>query len=63
MPAPNKPGRAPKSKAARPDLQPLDEHLAALLNPALVDPGPQGFGEAPQAQVRARRARDRIRAA
>ena len=48
MPAPNKPGRAPKSKAARPDLKPLDQHLAALLNPALVDPGPQGFGEAPQ---------------
>ncbi|HET6379018.1 MAG TPA: excinuclease ABC subunit UvrB [Methylocella sp.] len=26
---------APRPKAARPDLRPLDEHLAALLNPAL----------------------------
>jgi len=49
MPAPKKParGRAPTSKASRPDLRPLDEHLAALLNPALTEPQP-GFGEAPQ---------------
>ena len=45
---PQKPGRAPKSKASRPEVQPLDQHLAALLNPALVEPKPQGFGEAPQ---------------
>ena len=51
MPAPRKTARsAPKSKASRPDLQPLDEHLAALLNPALVKPRPPGFGEAPQAK-------------
>ena len=48
MPAPRKPSRAPKSKASRPELQPLDEHLAALLNPALSEPKPQGFSEAPQ---------------
>jgi excinuclease ABC subunit B len=40
--------RTPKSKAARPDVRPLDEHLAALLNPALNDQR-GGFGEAPQA--------------
>ncbi|RBP16543.1 excinuclease ABC subunit B [Roseiarcus fermentans] len=48
MPAPKKPGRTPKSKASRPDLQPLGDHLAALLNPALVEPRPDGFGETPQ---------------
>jgi excinuclease ABC subunit B len=42
----------PKSKARRPDVFPLGEHLAALLNPALVDK-PQGFGEAPQAAFEA----------
>ena len=46
-PAP-KTGRPTRAKASRPDLQPLDEHLAALLNPALVEPKPHGFGEAPQ---------------
>src|SRR5271169_6530241 len=39
---------SPKSKARRPDVYPLGEHLAALLNPALVEK-PQGFAEAPQA--------------
>jgi excinuclease ABC subunit B len=39
---------SPKSKARRPDVYPLGEHLAALLNPALNDK-PPGFGEAPQA--------------
>ena len=48
MPAPRNPTRAPQSKASRPEVHPLDEHLAALLNPALVEPKPQGFGEAPQ---------------
>jgi excinuclease ABC subunit B len=38
----------PKSKASRPEVHPLGEHLAELLNPALVEPKPQGFGEAPQ---------------
>ena len=52
--APAKP-RASRGKASRPDVQPLGEHLAALLNPALNDrtsdayPGRGGFGEAPQA--------------
>ena len=38
----------PKSKASRPEVHPLGEHLAELLNPALVEPKTQGFGEAPQ---------------
>jgi excinuclease ABC subunit B len=53
MPAPKKPGRTPKSKASRPELQPLDEHLAALLNPALVEPKAGGFAEAPQPRFEA----------
>jgi excinuclease ABC subunit B len=47
MPSPRKPSRALKSKASRPDVNPLDGHLAELLNPALVEQK-QGFGEAPQ---------------
>ncbi|MCA0422861.1 MAG: excinuclease ABC subunit UvrB, partial [Proteobacteria bacterium] len=39
--------RTPASKASKPALQPLDSHLAALLNPALEQA--TGFGEAPQA--------------
>ena len=50
MPAPKKPSRASHGKAARPEVHPLGEHLAALLNPALVEQKPQGFGEAPQAK-------------
>jgi excinuclease ABC subunit B len=51
MASPPKPSRA---KAARPDVKPLDEHLAALLNPALNAPGKsqaggRGFAEAQQA--------------
>jgi excinuclease ABC subunit B len=50
--------KSPKSsraKASRPELKPLDEHLAELLNPALNQPARSrqaprgGFGEAPQA--------------
>jgi excinuclease ABC subunit B len=53
MPAPRKstPGpksSGPKSKASRPEVHPLGEHLAELLNPALVVPKTQGFGEGPQ---------------
>jgi excinuclease ABC subunit B len=53
MPAPRKTpsgpkSSGPKSKASRPEVYPLGEHLAELLNPALVEPKPQGFGEAPQ---------------
>ena len=53
----------PTGKASKPDLQPLDAHLAALLNPALtperqakasaragkLSGRTEGFGEAPQA--------------
>ena len=40
--------RSPKtrSKASRPDVHPLGDHLAALLNPALVE-APPGLSEAP----------------
>ncbi|MBV9112603.1 MAG: DEAD/DEAH box helicase family protein, partial [Hyphomicrobiales bacterium] len=38
-----------RAKASKPLQKPLDQHLAALLNPALTSEGPQGgFGEAPQ---------------
>jgi excinuclease ABC subunit B len=42
--------KAPKArpKASRPDVQPLGDHLAALLNPALVEK-PPGLAEAPAA--------------
>ena len=43
-----KKSRTPRSKAARPPLPSLDEHLKALLNPGLLKEA-QGFGEAPQA--------------
>src|SRR5881227_2548755 len=53
---PDSPRPRGKSKAAKPIVKPLGEHLAALLNPALSEenrsdayPTPQGFGEAPQA--------------
>ncbi len=60
MPKPPKPPETPrprgKSKAAKPIVKPLGEHLAALLNPALSEanrsdayPTPQGFDEVPQA--------------
>jgi excinuclease ABC subunit B len=48
MPAPRKSAPGAKSKASRPEVHPLGEHLAELLNPALVGPKSQGFGEAPQ---------------
>ena len=60
--APKKPGRTAAPKASRPDLIPLDQHLAALLNPALNEGRPsaavpdrdggrtEGFGEMPQAR-------------
>ena len=47
MPAPRKSGPGPKSKASRPEVHPLGEHLAELLNPALSE-RQRGFGEAPQ---------------
>jgi excinuclease ABC subunit B len=57
MPAPRKtaggPKSQPKSKASRPEVHPLGEHLAELLNPALAEPRRQGFGEAPQPKFEA----------
>src|SRR5580700_6411629 len=38
--------RPARPKASRPDVHPLGDHLAALLNPALVEK-PAGFAEAP----------------
>jgi len=52
MPAPRKTAAGPKSKASRPDVTPLDEHLAELLNPALAE-RQRGFGEAPQPRFEA----------
>ncbi len=48
--------KASRAKASRPDVTPLDEHLSALLNPALSAPSarPRGFEEAPQATYLAR---------
>jgi excinuclease ABC subunit B len=55
-PAQGKSGQAKASrgKAARPEVKPLEEHLAALLNPAIgrgaaPSGGASGFSEAPQA--------------
>ena len=45
MPKTPKPS-APRSKASKPALKPLEPHLAQLLSPGLVKE--QGFGEAPQ---------------
>ena len=46
---PRKTTKPSRAKAARPDVTPLDEHLSALLNPALAPEKPRGVGEAPQA--------------
>ena len=45
--SPRSPSRPTRAKASRPDVKPLDEHLAALLNPSLNET--RGFAEAPQA--------------
>ncbi len=52
------PTRAPRSKASKPELKPLDSHLADLLNPAInrgragpgtaAGDGPRGFAEPQQ---------------
>src|SRR5271155_904595 len=44
--SPKSPARSTRAKASKPELHPLDEHLAALLNPALIEKTP-GFAEAP----------------
>jgi excinuclease ABC subunit B len=56
--AETKPRRSTRAKASRPDLKPLDEHLAALLNPALNERRGPGFEEAPQAMFTAEGAAD-----
>ncbi|HXW19497.1 MAG TPA: excinuclease ABC subunit UvrB [Roseiarcus sp.] len=43
--SPKSPARPTRAKASKPELHPLDEHLAALLNPALIEKTP-GFSEA-----------------
>ena len=45
--------RASRAKASKPDVQPLGEHLAALLNPALMEK-PQGFSEGAASRLLAR---------
>src|SRR6202047_5082727 len=40
---PKKPGKTPKSKASRPDVQPIGPALAELLNPA-INRGESGVG-------------------
>ncbi|ARN83310.1 UvrABC system protein B [Methylocystis bryophila] len=55
MPAPKKPKspiRATRAKAAKPELSPLEPHLAQLLNPALV-PRSDGFEDRGQAPYEA----------
>ncbi|MFY9656866.1 MAG: excinuclease ABC subunit UvrB [Methylocystis sp.] len=55
MPAPKKPKspiRATRAKAAKPELSPLEPHLAALLNPALVERS-EGFEDRGQAAYEA----------
>jgi excinuclease ABC subunit B len=52
MPAPKKPKspiRATRAKASKPELSPLEPHLAQLLNPALVERGGgfEDMGQAP----------------
>ncbi len=47
-PASAKKLKTPRSKASKPEVKPLDEHLAALLNPAL-NQRQSGFAEAPAA--------------
>jgi excinuclease ABC subunit B len=46
---PKPPRKASRPKAGKPELKPLGEHLASLLNPALVSGPPIGFAEPPAA--------------
>ena len=58
---PKPPRKASRSKAGKPELKPLGEHLAALLNPALTSGPPIGFAEAPATPRRAAQAASRRR--
>ncbi|MEW6437438.1 MAG: excinuclease ABC subunit UvrB [Pseudomonadota bacterium] len=44
---PKPPRKSARPKAGKPELKPLGEHLASLLNPALAGGPPIGFAEAP----------------
>ena len=55
---PSKKPRSNRAKAARPDVAPLDEHLAALLNPSLTNAA--GLEEAPAARYVPAPATDRL---
>ncbi|WP_158815787.1 excinuclease ABC subunit UvrB [Methylocapsa sp. S129] len=46
---PKSASRPTRPKASKPEVHPLGDHLAALLNPALLEK-PPGFAEAPQAR-------------
>ena len=52
--SPRKPGRQTQSKASKPELIPLDEHLAALLNPALNRERAEDAARAKAHEARAR---------
>jgi excinuclease ABC subunit B len=56
--APKKPGKAPKSKAHRPDVQPIGPALAELLNPA-INRGESGIGSSTGLQPPPDNSRDR----
>ena len=47
--------KSPASKAAKPLLQPLDQHLAALLNPSLGEASRRSAAEAQQRATGRRR--------
>ena len=47
--SPKSASRPTRAKASKPEVHPLGEHLAALLNPALMEK-PPGLAEAPQAR-------------
>ena len=51
--SPKKPGKAPKSKAHRPDVQPIAPALAELLNPA-INRGDAGTGSGTEADPASR---------
>jgi excinuclease ABC subunit B len=50
---PKPPRKASRSKAGKPELKPLGDHLASLLNPALTTAPPTGFAEAPATYIAA----------
>src|SRR5712672_4399635 len=55
---PKKPGKTPKSKAHRPDVQPIGPALAELLNPA-INRGESGLGSSTGLQPPPDNSRDR----